>query len=178
MGGMSEQREKGVLSLRIAEPEDDAAAQRLFAEAFAPHVGALGYRPSPMDRSFIAALEARLAIAADWRINESGDVETIGFAMLSATPRQLYVEALAVDPAHQGNGVGRAILARVERLASDLCIDCVRLDTDPTLERQVRFYVDAGYVPIRDFAAGAGRRLRFSKQLATALDRLIAQGRS
>lgn len=172
---MNRQRQSGVLNLRIAEPEDSAAARRIFVDAFAPFVGALGYRPSPMDRDFAASLEARLAIAADWRSDEDGETIAIGFAMLSASPMQLYVEAIAVDPAFQGAGVGKALLARVERLAAELCIDSVRLDTDPTLERQVRFYLESGYRPIRDFAAGEGRRLRFSKSVITALDRLIAR---
>ena len=165
--------DNGFLHLRIAEQEDRLAAQAVFDEAFAPLVDALGYRPSPLDRGFDAALEAHLGIAADWRYT-NGESRPVGFAMLSVSPTQLYVEALGVRPAYQGHGVGRALLVRAEQLASELCVDCVRLDTDPALDRQVRFYLSCGYAPIRDFAAGMGRRLRFSKPVTTALERLLA----
>lgn len=159
------------IRLRAATPEDAATMAHVFQIAFAPVAAQLGYRPSPMDRSFHAALETRMALAAQ----RPGDREPIGFAALAPSPTQLYVDAIAVAPEAQGAGVGRALLGGIEALASELCLDRVRLDTDPALTRQVRFYVSAGYRPLRRFSAGSAHRLRLSKSVVTALDLLLAR---
>lgn len=111
-----------------------------------------------------------MALAA----HPAGSAVPIGFAALSAAPNQLYVDAIGILPEAQGQGAGLALLAGVERLASGLCLERVRLDTDPRLEAQMRFYQRAGYRVIRRFAAGEANRVRFSKTVATALDRLLS----
>lgn len=67
----------------------------------------------------------------------------IGF--FSPAERPLYLTSMAVAPAQQRRGVGRACLAEVDRLAREWGCDAVRLDGFDAPAGAVGFYEKCGY---------------------------------
>jgi ribosomal protein S18 acetylase RimI-like enzyme len=60
-------------------------------------------------------------------------------------PGTLYVDALAVDPAHRRRGVARALLARAEQVAAAQQLSGVALDTGLHNEPARALYAASGY---------------------------------
>jgi len=57
----------------------------------------------------------------------------------------LHIDVVAVDPAAQGQGVGRALLAEADRLARSLGYNKVRLYTLAMYDHLVAYYQSAGF---------------------------------
>ncbi|WP_305042811.1 GNAT family N-acetyltransferase [Geoalkalibacter sp.] len=81
---------------------------------------------------------------------------------------------IAVDPAAQGHGVGRKLMAYVEEQARERGgrLVCLETSSQGSYERTRRFYEQAGYVEesrIRDFYKPGDDRLTYVKRL-TALE--------
>lgn len=81
------------------------------------------------------------------------DGEVAGFACLRVVPCVLYAEPhaelteLYVEPMHRRRGVGRALMAHAERLATERGATRVMLLVDPTNLGAQAFYRAAGYAP-------------------------------
>ena len=68
----------------------------------------------------------------------------------------LYVDALAIDPAHRRRGAGRALLAEAERQARRLGLPAVALDTTIANEPARALYTSAGYEEVAHRPGGHG----------------------
>lgn len=161
-----------MVEIVTASPEDAPAMRALFEEAFAPISARIGYRPSPMFRRFDTAIEARTVFKAVTA--EAGPAAApVGFIVFSAHPTHAYVDAIAVRADHRRAGVGRALLAAVERLAAEMCFPAVELNTDPALAEAVRFYWRAGYRMTGGSRSGGVDTVRFRKPIETALEKML-----
>lgn len=159
-----------VASIRTADKTDEAALTTVLHEAFAALAPGLGYRPGPMDRDYSALLEQGFVV----KLTDSQDLP-IGFAVMLPRATHLYIEAIALLPEFQGKGYGALLLSHVERLASELCLPRLRLHTDPSLSRPMRFYSGAGYKELGRQGFGSGRRALFEKRVPTALELLVGR---
>jgi ribosomal protein S18 acetylase RimI-like enzyme len=80
----------------------------------------------------------------------------------AASVRSFGLLAIAVDPARQGSGVGKALLVATEAAARDAKFDAMHLTVDSENAQAIRFYEGLGWVaPGR----AAGRHLRMEKVL-------------
>jgi GNAT superfamily N-acetyltransferase len=61
------------------------------------------------------------------------------------------IKRMYVQPEARGRGVGRTLLAELERLARDLGYAVVRLDTGAKQPQAQRMYERAGYVAVPDY---------------------------
>ncbi|MEL6978946.1 MAG: GNAT family N-acetyltransferase [Pseudomonadota bacterium] len=156
--------------IEIAERADEAALAAVLNEAFAALAPSLGYRPGPMDRDYSSLLEQGFVL----KLCDDHD-QPIGFAVTLPRATHLYVEAIAVRPGAQGVGFGALLLAEVEELASELCLPRLRLHTDPSLNRPMRFYRAAGYRELGRQGFGSARRALFEKRTPTALELLLGR---
>jgi ribosomal protein S18 acetylase RimI-like enzyme len=124
------------------------------------HAGAAGAGDAPADYEFLGAFE---------------DGRLVGYACFGPTPAtdgtfDLYW--LAVDPAAQGRGIGRALVRGVEE---KLCVRGGRLLVVETSSRADyantrQFYARAGYAEaarVRDFYAPADDRILLLTRLTT-----------
>lgn len=66
--------------------------------------------------------------------------------------RAAYLNRLAVEPAHQGHGIGTWCMARVEEWAADAGCDALRFDVIAHHDRLRRFYRRLGYEERGHFA--------------------------
>ncbi len=87
----------------------------------------------------------------------------IGFSTFAARPL-INVHDLAVLPAHRGNGVGRQLLAGVERKARDLGCCKVTLEVLENNRRALKLYAAAGFARAT-YAVEAGGALFYAKML-------------
>lgn len=127
------------LAIRDATRPEADAVTALIQRAFAPWVPVVGRRPAPMDSDHAAAIAAgqvRLALVAG---------RLAGVSVLIPMPDHLELDALAVDPAAQGAGIGRALITDAEALARRLDLPAIRLCTNQAMTSNVALYQRAGF---------------------------------
>jgi ribosomal protein S18 acetylase RimI-like enzyme len=136
-------------------PDEVGVALELFDETYGPEADA----SEPSDYEFVAAFDDAGSLA--------------GYGCYGATPGtdgtyDLYW--IAVDPAHQGQGVGSALLAEVERRVGARSARMLVVETSGRdgYEAARRFYGAHGYevtARLRDFYAPADDRVVFTRHL-------------
>jgi len=130
------------VTVREARPED---AQRISEISRA----ALGYASSPEDtgRRLISALSNPahfVRVAEDDEGGAIGFLQACDYETLYFDPVK-YVMALAVDPSHQGKGVGKALLHACEEWAKADGAAGVRLSSGSDRLNAHAFYLHLGY---------------------------------
>jgi len=75
------------------------------------------------------------------------------------------VKSMFVSPAHRGIGLGRAILAELDRIAAEHGCRAVRLDTSDYLTGAVALYRGAGYRAVPAYNENPKASLWFERQL-------------
>jgi GNAT superfamily N-acetyltransferase len=65
-----------------------------------------------------------------------------------ASAKPLYLRAMAVDPARQGNGLGRQCIAEVQRIAAEMGRDVIRLDAFDCAAGAAEFYRKCGFAEV------------------------------
>lgn len=113
-----------------------AAIRQICARDYTPAQIAAWAEPAPLARY-------RDAIAAHPFLVAELDGALAGFAELELTTRE--VRAVYVHPRQLRRGVGRALLAELERLARDAGLHELRLDSSLSA---AAFYRAAGYEPL------------------------------
>jgi len=78
------------------------------------------------------------------------DGAAVGALRLRREPRALWVRRVAVDPAHQGRGIGRALMRWAERKAASEGLPEVRLGVRRQVPGNRSFYEKLGYGVIRE----------------------------
>lgn len=97
--------------VRIATPEDASAIEALIAQ-YVPSGNLL-----PRPASFVAAHAHDFVVAES--AGEDGEPVVVGCAHLDQySPTVAELRSLAVSAAHHGQGVGRALVTGIERLAA------------------------------------------------------------
>ncbi|MBY0613384.1 MAG: GNAT family N-acetyltransferase [Beijerinckiaceae bacterium] len=83
----------------------------------------------------------------------------VGTASLDGT----VVRTVFVAPSRQGQGIGRALMAHVERAAVEQCIDVLAVPSSVTAEA---FYMKLGFISVRDSYHGEERTIVMERPLA------------
>ena len=141
--------------LRDATPADREAIERLVEAAYGGYVELIGRRPAPMDADYAALIAAgRVTVA-----------ERDGVLVLEPMPGHLLVENVAVDPAAQGTGLGRRLMAHAEAEARALGLPELRLYTNELMTANVAWYPRLGYRETERRAESGFSRVFFAKRL-------------
>jgi GNAT superfamily N-acetyltransferase len=146
-------------TLRPARPEDAAAVTELVQRAYAAWVPLLGRRPLPMDDDYAARIAAGQALLLE------RDGALLGLLILEDRPGYLWLDNISVDPARQGEGIGRALMAVVEAEARRRGHPEVRLLTNARMERNRRLYRALGYRETGETGPPDFRRVDMAKML-------------
>ncbi len=125
--------------LRRAAPVDAAAVRDLTRAAYAKWVPVLGREAKPMTADYDVAVRDHVVDM----LHLDGDLA----ALIEMCPEadHLLVVNVAVAPAYQGRGYGRALLAHAEEFASSLTLEEVRLYTNGRLAENLKLYRQVGY---------------------------------
>jgi len=78
----------------------------------------------------------------------------------------LLLESVAVDPAHQGRGIGRSLIEHAERVAGDQGLGAVDLYTNALMTENLRLYPSLGYEVVDRRREDGFDRVYFRKSLA------------
>ncbi len=100
--------------------------------------------PGPTTVEFAPLIEAGQV----WMIEAAtgSGAEPVGIMVLKRHPAYLLMDIVAILPAHQHRGHGRAALAFAEAHAATLGLPELRFYTNTTIERNVAFYRRLGYI--------------------------------
>ncbi|MEV4578613.1 GNAT family N-acetyltransferase [Nonomuraea jabiensis] len=123
--------------MRLAEPTDKAAVERLVHDAYSPWIEVVGMRPLPMEADYGALIAAG-------RVHVTDALD--GLVVLVPEDGVLLVENVAVRPDRQGKGLGRALMAYAEEEARRLGLPALRLYTNTRMAANIALYESLGYV--------------------------------
>ena len=147
------------ITIHRATPTDAPTVRMLVRAAYAKWVPVMGREPMPMLADYdlavrehevdLAYIEGRLAALIEMIVH----------------PDHLFIENLAVDPGHQGLGLGRQLLAHAEARARALGLAEMRLLTAQEMAGNAAFYQSFGYRVTRTEPFKGGFTVYMSKDL-------------
>jgi GNAT superfamily N-acetyltransferase len=129
--------------IRRARREDIAPIKALVDAAYRHYVPRIGLRPLPMDDDYDGRVVRGEAYVA-------GDDEVEGVMVLVAHDEYLLIDNVAVDPRHQGRGLGKALMSFAESQARAIGREEVRLYTNVKMVENRAFYARLGYEEIEE----------------------------
>lgn len=130
----------GGLSLRPARPADVKRLTELAQEAYGHYVERLGGPPRPMTDDYADVIRSNSVTVAERR----GGI--VGLIVFGVDDEGFFVDNVAVDPAHQGSGVGGALLEHAETVARGAAFGSIYLYTHERMTENLALYSRIGYV--------------------------------
>jgi ribosomal protein S18 acetylase RimI-like enzyme len=128
------------MRLRPATDADVPRLAELVRAAYGHYVERIGRPPRPMTDDYADVVRtSRVTVA------ERGG-EIAGLIVLGVDDEGFLVDNVAVAPAHQGSGVGRALLEHAEAAARRDGFDSIHLFTHETMTENLALYARIGYV--------------------------------
>jgi ribosomal protein S18 acetylase RimI-like enzyme len=126
--------------LRPAKAADAPRLTELVQAAYGHYVERLGGPPRPMTDDYADVVRRDQVTVAE----RSGEI--VGLIVLAVGDEGFLVDNVAVDPSHQGSGVGRALLERAEGAARRAGFDSIYLYTHEKMTENLALYSRLGYV--------------------------------
>jgi GNAT superfamily N-acetyltransferase len=145
--------------IRQALPADAAAVRTLVRSAYAHYVPLIGREPAPM----VDDHAARIAAGQVWVLEQDGQL--IGTALLQEDAAGALLDNLAVDPARQGEGHGRALIACIEDAARRRGHAVLKLYTNVKMTANIALYSRLGYVETARYVGNGFERVDMEKRL-------------
>lgn len=144
---------------RRAGADDAALVEVLTHRAYAKWIPVIGRKPKPMTANCVQAVRDHVVEL----LLENDDV--VGLVELIPQQDHWLVENVAVDPAHQGKGYGRLLVAHAEELTRAAGFDTIRLYTNKLFATNVTLYRKLGYTLDREEDFRGGVIVHMSKAL-------------
>ena len=145
------------MEVRKARADEIGAVRAIVDAAYSPYVERIGVRPAPLDDDYAARIRDGLVDIAE------DDREILGLIVLVDQGDALLVENIAVRPASQGRGVGRALLAHADSTAARLGRGELRLYTNSAMTANIELYSGLGWHETHRRTEGGFQRVFFSK---------------
>jgi ribosomal protein S18 acetylase RimI-like enzyme len=148
----------GVPTLRRATAADLPAIKALIDAAYAKYLTRMDKPPGPMLRDYGPAVEAGTTWVAGSPVS----------AVLTLYPRDdhLLIENIAVHPAAQGRGLGRALMSFAEQEAANRGLTRMALFTHEVMTENQAIYAGLGYVEVERRTEDGYRRIYMEKRLS------------
>jgi ribosomal protein S18 acetylase RimI-like enzyme len=127
------------VSLRPATAADVLRLSELVQAAYGHYIERLGGPPRPMTDDYLEVLRTHRVTVAE----RGGEV--VGLIVLGVDDEGFLVDNVAVDPADQGGGVGRALLEHAEIEAQRAGFDSIYLYTHEKMVENLTLYSRIGY---------------------------------
>ena len=148
------------VKLRAATADDVARLTDLVDAAYGHYVERIGGRPRPITDDYTDVVQTKRVTVAE------RDGEIVGVVVLEVSDQQFTVDNVAVDPAHRGTGVGRALLRHAEAAARDAGRDAIYLYTHELMTENLALYSRIGYVELARRQHGPARLVYLRKPLS------------
>ena len=147
------------VNIRAAVIDDKCSIERIVLSAYRKYAERIGKPPGPMLDDYAARIRAHQA----WVIESDGSV--CGLVVLVAEKDHLLLDNVAVDPACQGRGLGRALLGFAEREALRRGDTELRLYTHEKMTENLAMYPALGWEETGRGEQAGYRRVFFRKRL-------------
>ena len=145
--------------VRPAYADDADAVAVCVKAAFLPYIERMGKPPAPM----LADFPSLIAAGQVWVAEMNGQV--VGVLVQYETEHGFYIDTVAASPAHQGTGVGRALLVFAEGEARRRGFRSIYLCTNAKMTENQIFYPKIGYVEYERKIESGYDRIFYRKQL-------------
>jgi N-acetylglutamate synthase-like GNAT family acetyltransferase len=149
----------GALDIRRATAADLLTVQEVMSAAYEKYLTYMDRPPAPMLRDYVPVIEA----GALW---VAGD-PVAGVIALNLTGDTLLIENLAVRPASQGTGVGRALMDFAELRARQLEVRRLALYTHVVMTENQAIYQHLGYREVERKTVDGYHRVFMEKTLGS-----------
>jgi ribosomal protein S18 acetylase RimI-like enzyme len=126
-------------SFRRAGPSDAPAVAALVDAAYRHYVERIGITPGPMTDDYQQVIRDYQVTVAEQ------DAAIAGMIVLRITEEGFLIDNVAVDPAHRGRGLGRALLDLAEAEARRAGFGSVYLYTHEKMTENLALYSKIGY---------------------------------
>ncbi|MET0630527.1 MAG: GNAT family N-acetyltransferase [Xanthobacteraceae bacterium] len=126
--------------IRMAVPGDAQRLAAIAVAAYAKYVPRIGREPMPMRADFPAAIAAGHVVV----IEHAGAIQ--GYLVAWAEPDAYFLDNIAVDPAHAGTGLGRALIGHAAAEARRRRLPALRLHTHVKMTENIAIYGHLGFV--------------------------------
>ena len=146
--------------IRSATQDDIAQIVRQVNAAYAKYLDRMEKPPTPMLADY-----ATLIASGGVHVLISG-AEIAGVLVIEAQDQALFIENVAVEPAFQGQGLGRRLMAFAERYASELGLRELRLYTNEVMVENLAFYQRLGFEEVERRVDDGYHRVFMRKSLA------------
>jgi len=127
------------MQIRPANASDLPAMTRIVATAYQKYTERIGKPPAPMLEDYAVHVRAHAAWVAE------ADGVTVGLIVLLPEQDHLMLDNVAVDPAHHGRKIGRALLAFAESEAIRRGYPELRLYTHEKMTENLVMYPALGW---------------------------------
>jgi len=127
-------------SFRSAIGADAAKVTALVNAAYGHYVERIGMLPRPMTDDYAEVIK-------NYRVTVAESHETmVGVIVLTTNDEGFLIDDVAVDPAHRGKGLGKALLEFAEAEARRAGFDSIYLYTHEKMTENIALYSKIGYV--------------------------------
>jgi ribosomal protein S18 acetylase RimI-like enzyme len=125
------------MPIRPADAADLPAVERIVRDAYTKYIARIGKPPGPMLDDYAALIRGHQVWVAGTPVQ--------GAIVLLAEPDHLLLDNVAVDPAAQGTGLGRALIAFAEAEARRRGYTELRLYTHEKMTENIALYRRTGW---------------------------------
>lgn len=146
--------------LRPALLADADAVSALTLRAYSPWIALTGREPLPMRVNYRETIQLH-----DFAVVER-DGALIGLIETVPEADALLILNVAVEPASQGQGIGRRLMSYAEDVARSRALTKMRLYTNKLFAKNIRLYASLGYEVDREEVLNGGVAVHMSKHLA------------
>jgi ribosomal protein S18 acetylase RimI-like enzyme len=146
--------------LRPATKRDVPRLAELVQAAYGHYVERIGGPPRPMTDDYADVLGTSQVTVAE----RGGRI--VGLIVLRVEDEGFLVDNVAVDPAAQGSGVGRALLEYAEGAARRAGFESIYLYTHERMTENLALYSRIGYVEYHRRQHGGARLVYLRKKLS------------
>jgi ribosomal protein S18 acetylase RimI-like enzyme len=129
--------------IRRAMAEDAARIGAIARAAYIKYVPRIGREPAPMLADFAAEIAADHVVV----IGTAGAVD--GYMIAWPEMDAYFIDNIAVDPAHQGEGLGRRLMDHAVGEAKRHHLSAIRLYTNAAMTENLSIYAHMGFVETR-----------------------------
>ena len=127
-------------SLRSATEADVPKVTALVNTAYEHYIERIGFEPRPMTENYTQVIRDNQVTVAE------SQQTLVGVIVLTVTDEGFLIDNVAVDPAHRGKGLGKALLAFAEAEAQRAGFDSIYLYTHENMTENIALYTKIGYV--------------------------------
>ncbi|RPI30059.1 MAG: N-acetyltransferase [Chloroflexota bacterium] len=127
-------------SLRPATAADASNVAALVSAAYEHYVERIGMLPRPVTDDYAEVIDHRQVTVAE----SQGTI--VGVIVLDITDEGFLIDNVAIDPAYQGKGLGKALLEFAEDEARRAGFDSIYLYTHEMMTENQSLYSKIGYI--------------------------------